>query len=68
MMRGRHLSGSMRSHSPSMRMPVPIAIGYPKGRPAAVAEYCKKFVEEVKAPGFVRKAIDRMGGRRKGLL
>jgi polar amino acid transport system substrate-binding protein len=47
---------------------VPVAIGYPKGRPAAVAEFCKSFVESVKASGFVQQAIDRMGVKAKGLV
>lgn len=47
---------------------VPIAIGYPKGRSADVAEYYKKFVEEVKASGFVQKAIDRMGSKADGVV
>ena len=47
---------------------VPIAIGYPKGRSAAVAEYCKKFIEDVKASGFVQQAIDRMGSKAEGVV
>ena len=47
---------------------VPIAIGYPKGKPAAVAEYCRQFVEDVKASGFVQKAIDRMGSKADGVV
>src|SRR5215470_2635058 len=40
---------------------VPIAIGYPKGAPAAVVEYAKAFVADMKASGFAQKAIERMG-------
>jgi len=47
---------------------VPIAIGYPKGRPAVVAGYYRKFVEEVKASDFVQKAIDRMGSKADGVV
>jgi len=47
---------------------VPIAIGYPKGRPAAVAEFCRAFVADVKASGFVQKAIDRMGSAADGVV
>lgn len=47
---------------------VPIAIGYSKGQSAAVADYCKKFVEDMKGSGFVQKAIDRMGSRADGVV
>jgi polar amino acid transport system substrate-binding protein len=47
---------------------VPIAIGYPKGSPAAVAEFCKDFVTHVKASGFAQKAIDRMGKLADGVV
>jgi len=47
---------------------VPIAIGYPKGQSAAVAEFCKSFVESVKASGFVQQAIDRMCVKAQGLV
>jgi len=47
---------------------VPIAIGYPKGSPAAVAEFCKDFVANVKASGFAQKAIDRMGKLADGVV
>jgi polar amino acid transport system substrate-binding protein len=32
----------------------------PKGRPAALA-YVSEFIEEAKASGLVRKALDEMG-------
>jgi len=47
---------------------IPIAIGYARGQSAAVAEFCKKFVEDVKASGFLRKAPDRMGDRAEGVV
>jgi polar amino acid transport system substrate-binding protein len=47
---------------------VPIAIGYPKGQSAAVAEFCREFIADVKASGFVQKAIDRMGGKADGVV
>jgi polar amino acid transport system substrate-binding protein len=47
---------------------VPIAIGYPKGRSATVAAYCKKFVEEMKSSGFTKKAIARMGRNADGVV
>jgi polar amino acid transport system substrate-binding protein len=47
---------------------VPIAIGYPKGRSAAVAEYAKKFVEDMKSTGFAQKAIARMGRNADGVV
>jgi len=37
-----------------------LAIGTPKGRPAAAA-YMRAFSEELKASGFVAKAIEKMG-------
>ena len=40
---------------------VPIAIGVVKGRPPAVADYCRQFVDEVKKSGFVQQAIERAG-------
>ena len=36
------------------------AMGLPNGRPAA-ADYLKRFVEDVKASGFVRDVLDRNG-------
>jgi polar amino acid transport system substrate-binding protein len=36
------------------------AIGMPRGRPAGVA-YVKAFIEEMKASGEVRKALDATG-------
>jgi polar amino acid transport system substrate-binding protein len=47
---------------------VPIAIGYPKGRSKAVVEFCREFVADVKASGFVQKAIDRMGSKADGVV
>ncbi len=47
---------------------VPIAIGYPKGRSEAVAEYCKKFVEDMKSSGFAKKAIAKMGRNADGVV
>jgi polar amino acid transport system substrate-binding protein len=47
---------------------VPIAIGYAKGQSAAVAEFCKNFVADVKASGFLQKAIDLMGDRAEGVV
>ena len=47
---------------------VPIAIGYPKGAPAAVADYAKSFIADMKASGFAQKAIDRMGQKADGVV
>jgi hypothetical protein len=47
---------------------VPIAIGYPKGSPAAVVEYAKAFVADMKASGFAQKAIERMGKNADGVV
>jgi len=47
---------------------VPIAIGYPKGSPAAVVEFCKSFVGEMKASGYAQRAIDRMGKLADGVV
>lgn len=41
---------------------IPHAVGVPSAR-AAAAEYLRRFVEEVKASGFVRRAIDGAGVR-----
>lgn len=41
----------------------PIGIGVPKGRNAAAAVYIGKFVEEAKAEGLVKSAIERAGLR-----
>jgi polar amino acid transport system substrate-binding protein len=46
---------------------VPIAIGYAKGRPA-VADYARRFTEDVKASGFVQRALDRAGDSVKGVV
>jgi polar amino acid transport system substrate-binding protein len=61
-----HLPGSRIL--PGSYYNVPIAIGYARGQPAAVAEYCRKFVEDVKASGFAQKAIDRMGSKADGVV
>ncbi|MCP2500411.1 MAG: hypothetical protein NCA08_02420 [Deltaproteobacteria bacterium] len=37
----------------------PIGMGVPKGRNAAAALYVEKFVEEAKAAGLVKSAIER---------
>ena len=37
----------------------PIGMGVPKGRNAAAAVYVGKFVEEAKAAGLVKSAIER---------
>src|SRR6266705_3594232 len=47
---------------------VPIAIGYPKGQSAAVVEFCREFIADVKASGFVQMAIDRMGSNADGVV
>jgi polar amino acid transport system substrate-binding protein len=47
---------------------VPIAIGYPKGAPAAVVEYAKAFAADMKASGFAQKAIERMGQKADGVV
>lgn len=47
---------------------VPIAIAYPKGAPAAVAEFAKTFVADMKASGFAQQAIDRMGKLADGVV
>lgn len=41
----------------------PIGMGVPKGRDAAAAAYVARFVEEAKAEGFVRSAIESAGLR-----
>jgi polar amino acid transport system substrate-binding protein len=41
----------------------PLGIGVPKGRNAAAAVYVGKFVEEAKAEGLVKSAIERAGLR-----
>jgi polar amino acid transport system substrate-binding protein len=47
---------------------VPIAIGYAKERPAAVAAYAKEFAEDVKRSGFVQHSLDRAGDSVKGVV
>ena len=46
---------------PGSYFSVPIAVAAAKGRPPAVAEFCRRFAEEVKASGFLAKAIARAG-------
>jgi polar amino acid transport system substrate-binding protein len=41
-------------------MTIPQAAGIPRGRPAA-ARYVRQFIEDVKASGFVAKALERHG-------
>src|SRR3990172_4459073 len=41
----------------------PIPMGLPKGRDSAAAAYVGKFVEEAKAEGLVKSAIERAGVR-----
>ena len=45
-----------------------IAIEYPKGRSAAAVEFCRQFIADVKASGFVQKAIDRVGSKGDGVV
>lgn len=40
---------------------VPVAVGVPKGRAAAVADFARAFAEEAKTSGLVQRAIDRAG-------
>jgi polar amino acid transport system substrate-binding protein len=40
---------------------VPVAVASAKERPEAVAAYCRAFIEEAKASGFVAQAIARAG-------
>ncbi len=47
---------------------VPIAIGYAKDRPAAVAAYARQFAEDVKKSGFVRQSLDRAGESVRGVV
>jgi len=47
---------------------VPIAIGYAKERPSAVAAYAKAFAEDVKKSGFVRQSLERAGDSVKGVV
>ena len=47
---------------------VPIAIGYPRGAPPAVAAFAKAFVADMKSSGFAQKAIDRMGQQADGVV
>jgi polar amino acid transport system substrate-binding protein len=47
---------------------VPIAIGYAKDRPAAVADVARQFAEDVKKSGFVQQSLDRAGDSVKGVV
>jgi polar amino acid transport system substrate-binding protein len=47
---------------------VPIAIGYSKGAPPTVVEFAKAFVADMKASGFARDAIERMGAKADGVV
>lgn len=47
---------------------VPIAIGYAKGRPPAVADAARRFAEDVKKSGFVQQSLDRVGDSVKGVV
>jgi len=33
-----------------------------------VIEFCREFIADVKASGFVQKAIDRMGSKADGVV
>jgi hypothetical protein len=33
-----------------------------------VAEFCRKFAEDIKASGFLQKALDRMGSKSEGVV
>ncbi|MFL6807160.1 MAG: transporter substrate-binding domain-containing protein [Xanthobacteraceae bacterium] len=54
-----HLPGSRIL--PGSYFNVPVAIASAKERPEAVAAYVRRFIEEVKASGFVAQAIARAG-------
>jgi len=47
---------------------VPIAIGFAKDRDAAVADYAKRFAEDVKTSGFVRESLARAGESVQGVV
>ncbi len=47
---------------------VPIAIGFAKDRPAAVKELAERFVDDVRASGFVQQSLDRAGDSVKGVV
>jgi polar amino acid transport system substrate-binding protein len=47
---------------------VPIAIGYAKDRAPAIADYARRFAEDVKASGFVRESLARAGESVKGVV
>jgi polar amino acid transport system substrate-binding protein len=47
---------------------VPIAIGYAKDRPPAVAALAEEFVADMKRSGFIAQAIARMGHAADGLV
>jgi len=46
---------------PGSTFNVPIAIGIAKGRPSAARDYARKFADDIKASGFVQRAIVRAG-------
>jgi polar amino acid transport system substrate-binding protein len=54
-----HLPGSRIL--PGSYFNVPVAIASAKGRSDAVAAWCRRFIEEAKASGFVADAIARSG-------
>lgn len=62
----RLLSGSRIL--PGSYYDVPIAIGYAKGQPPSVAAFAASFVGEMKASGFIARAIERMGANANGLV
>lgn len=43
-------------------MAIQQAVGVPKGRDAA-AKYLREFIEDIKASGFVARAIEKAGVR-----
>ena len=40
----------------------------PRASPPSVVEFCRKFAEDVKASGFLQKALDRMGDKAEGVV
>ena len=65
---------SVRSRLPGSRIlpgstfNVPVAVGCRRGLSSAAIEFCRTFVDDVVASGFVRRAIDRMGDQAAGLV
>jgi polar amino acid transport system substrate-binding protein len=53
---------------PGSYFDVPIAIGSAKGLSPVAAAFCAAFAADVKASGFVARAIARMGASAKGLV